>query len=188
MKRISKILILTVFILGTAFNSFSANGPDDPAGKGNGILGFGFGPGIAWYGGSGFGPAIVAHYDHSLWEVGPGTISIGGLVGTSFFSHTYGPDDYKDHWVNIGFVGRAAYHYGWNVPGLDTYAGFGAGTYMSMYSDDGDDNNKDDFHIGFLPTAFFGGSYFFNDMIGINAETGYNFTYISFGVNFRFGK
>lgn len=188
MKTIVKMFVGLILMTGFSISSYSANGPMDPAGKGNGILGFGFGPGIGFYGGSGFGPAILVHYDHSLWEAGPGTISIGGQIGTSFFAHSYGNDGYKDHWVNMGFVGRAAYHYGWDVAGLDTYAGFGAGTWFSMFNDDGNDNNKDDFSIGFLPTAFFGGSYFFNDMIGVNAEMGYNFAYFSVGLNFRVVK
>jgi hypothetical protein len=170
--------------------SFSANGPKDPAGKGTGILGFGFGPGIGYYGGYGFGPAILVHYDHSIWQAGPGTISLGGQIGTSFFWDNYYHDDvdYNEAWINLGFIFRGAYHYGWNVPGLDTYAGFGAGTRFSIYSDDGKTTGKEDTNIGFLPTMFFGGSYYFNDMLGLNAECGYNFAYISFGLNFRMVK
>jgi len=52
----------------------------DPAGKGSGILGFGFGPGTPFCGGSGFGPAMYVHYDHSIWQAGPGTISLGGVA------------------------------------------------------------------------------------------------------------
>jgi len=48
-----------------------------------------------------------------------------------------------------------------------------------MYDDDGFPSDKKSSHVGFLPTAFIGGSYFFNDLIGLNAEFGYNFAYAS---------
>jgi hypothetical protein len=190
MKKFIKIILLLAFIAGFSAPSFSGNGPTDPAGKGNGILGFGIGPGVPFYGGSGFGPAILVHYDHSIWQAGPGTVSLGGQIGTSFFGHdyVYNETTYRYHWVNVGFVFRGAYHYGWDVPGLDTYAGFGMGTYFSMYNNDGYENGKAATEVGFLPTFFFGGSYFFNDVIGVNAEMGYNFAYFSVGMNFRLVK
>ncbi len=190
MKKLFRISLVVVCFTIWALPSYSEKGPVDPAGRGAGILGFGFGPGTGFYGGSGFGPAILVHYDHSIWQAGPGTISLGGQIGSSFFWHTYPYDGYDYHysWVNMGFVFRGAYHYGWKVPGLDTYAGFGAGTYFSMYDNDGYKNGKDSFHAGFLPTFFFGGSYYFNDLIGINAETGYNFAWFSVGLNFRLIK
>jgi hypothetical protein len=190
MKNLIKIFLVAVLMAASSLPSFSGNGPVDPAGKGTGIFGFGFGPGVPYYGGSGFGPAILLHYDHSIWQVGPGTISLGGQIGTSFFWHNFSNNgnDYKYSWINMGFVFRGAYHYGWKVAGLDTYAGFGAGTWFSMYNDDGYDPDKKSTHVGFLPTFFMGGSYFFNDVVGLNAECGYNFAYFSVGLNFRFSK
>lgn len=173
-----------------SLHGFAGNGPNNPAGKGKGIIGFGFGPGIGFYGGSGFGPAVVVYYDHSIWKAGPGTISLGGQVGTSFFWDSYSHKDvkYDQAWTNLGFVARGAYHYGWEVPGLDTYAGFGLGTRVSFYSDDGGFIGKKASSIGFLPTAFFGGSWFFNDLLGVNAEFGYDFAFASVGLNFRIVK
>ena len=190
MKPHKKFLLVLALITGFSVQSFSGNGPSDPAGKGNGILGFGFGPGIPFYGGNGLGPAILVHYDHSIWQAGPGTISLGGQIGTSFFWHNYAHHEveYKEAWTNMGIVFRGAYHYGWQVPGLDTYAGFGAGTLFSVYNDGGYETGKQPAHAGFLPTCFFGGSYFFNDFVGLNAEAGYNFAFISIGLNFRIAK
>ena len=62
------------------------------------------------------------------------------------------------------------------------------GAVVSLYNDDGWDNGKNSSHVGVLPTFFFGTSYFFNDVVGINGELGYNFTYAQVGVNFRFGR
>jgi hypothetical protein len=188
----NRIVIIFFFAVMAGFpcQSFSGNGPKDPAGQGSGVFGFGFGPGIPFYGGSGFGPAIVVHYDHSIWRVGPGSISLGGQIGTSFFWNNYSHADlqYKYRWTNLGFVFRGAYHYGWKVPGLDTYAGFGTGTWFSMYNNGGYDEGKKPSQVGFLPTAFIGGSYFFNDLIGLNAEFGFNFAYATIGLNFRLAK
>jgi hypothetical protein len=190
MKTIANLTVTLIFSTVMTYTAFSATRPTDPAGAGNGILGFGFGPGIGYYGGTGFGPAVLVHYDHSIWKAGPGVISLGGQIGTSFFGEDYSHQgiDYWYSWTNMGFVFRGAYHYGWKVPGLDTYAGFGAGTWFSMYNDDGFDSGKDSFHAGFLPTAFFGGSYFFNNVIGVNTEFGYNFAFASIGLNFRIVK
>jgi hypothetical protein len=190
MKNFKIIIFLLAFMAGFSVQSLSAKGPRNPAGIGTGVFGFGMGPGIPYYGGSGFGPAILVHYDQSIWKAGPGTISLGGQIGTSFFSHNYSHENvnYKYSWVNMGFVFRGAYHYSWDVPGLDTYAGFGAGTYFSIYNDDGYDSGKKSSHVGFLPTAFFGGSYFFNNAVGLNSEFGYNFAYITIGLNFRISK
>lgn len=190
MKNLISILLFIALTAGFSAPSYSGNGPTDPAGPGSGILGIGFGPAIPYYGSSGFGPAIVMHYDHSIWKVGPGTISLGGQLGTSFFWHNFKHEgiSYKSAWTNIGIVFRAAYHYGWKVPGLDTYAGFGAGTEFSMYNDGGYNSGKNHSHVGFLPTAFIGASYFFNDVIGLNAEIGHNFTYATIGLNFRLSK
>jgi hypothetical protein len=190
MKNQLTILLFLVLMTGSSIQTFSGNGPVDPAGPGSGILGFSFGPGIPYYGGNGFGPAFLVHYDHSIWQAGPGTISLGGQIGSSFFWHNYTHKEvnYKYTWTNLGFVFRGAYHYGWKVPGLDTYAGFGAGTLFSMYNDDGYDSGKNHSHVEFLPTAFFGGTFFFNPAVGVNTEFGYNFAYISIGLNFRLGR
>ncbi|MFZ4520936.1 MAG: hypothetical protein ACOYNC_04490 [Bacteroidales bacterium] len=185
-----KIAILLVLMAGFSVQGFSGNGPLDPAGKGNGILGFGFGPAIPFYGSNGSGPAFIIRYDHGIWRAGPGTISLGGQIGTSFFWHHYWHKDvqYTEHWTNLGFVFRAAYHYGWKVPGLDTYAGFGGGTVFSMYNDGGYYPETKPSHVGYLPSVFFGGTYFFSPVVGINAEFGYNFAYAAIGLNFRINK
>ena len=83
------------------------------------------------------------------------------------------------------FGARGAYHYGWDVKGLDTYAGLPLGIGFSAYS--GDDNPG---YHGSTPVfpylgVFFGASYYFNKFIGINGEVGYNSTYANVGVIFR---
>ena len=77
MKRKAIFILVSFLACLMSLQAFAANGPKDPAGKGKGILGFGLGPGIGYYGGNGFGPAFLVHYDHSIWQAGPGTTSDG---------------------------------------------------------------------------------------------------------------
>ena len=189
-----KNLIISIFFLtlitGFTVPSYSQTRTGDPGGLHSGVFRFGFGPGIPFYGSSGFGPAVLWSYDHNLWQAGPGTISLGGQIGTSFFSNYYTNESkqYAYKWVNLGFVFRGAYHYGWRVPGLDTYGGFGTGMVYTIFNNDGYDSGKKQGHVDFLPTAFLGVSYFFNNMVGINAEWGYDFAYASIGLSFRLTK
>ncbi|MEI7662890.1 MAG: hypothetical protein WCK34_11845 [Bacteroidota bacterium] len=190
MKNFKTIILLCVFMATLSVQYASAQGPQDPAGRGNGILGFGFGPGIPYFGGDGFGPAILVHYDQSIWKAGPGSISLGGQIGTSFFTHDYYHRDYqyRDRWTNVGVAFRAAYHIGWHVRGLDTYAGFGAGTLFSMYHDAEYGTVNRHTSVYLIPELFVGASYYFTRRVGVNAELGYNFAVASVGLNFRLSK
>ncbi len=190
MKNLTIILTLLMITAGIAVQPVSGQGPVNPAGAGTGILGFGFGPGIPYFGGSGFGPAILVHYDQSIWQAGPGSVSLGGQMGVSFFSTDFSHKGipYTNRWTNFGIVFRSAYHYGWKVPGLDTYAGFGAGTLVNTYRNNEFGTSINDSQVGFLPTCFIGGTYFFNKVIGMNAEFGYNFAIASIGLDFRFPR
>lgn len=187
-RRVLLLSLALLFILSVP--AFSSGGPGDPGRKGSGELRLGFGPGIPYYGSNGFGPAFLANYDHNIWQVGPGTISLGGQIATSFFwqNYTHQGESYRHRWSHVGVIFRSAYHYDWRVPGLDTYAGFGAGMLFSTFDNNGNESDKESFNLSFLPTAFVGISYFFNELIGINAECGYNFSYASIGISFRITK
>lgn len=130
------------------------------------------------------------NYDQNIWQAGPGTISLGGQIGVSFFSRDYTTDNhlYKNRWSNVAVIARGAYHYGWGLPGFDTYAGIGAGPLLCMFDNDGYDNGRKSSHLTILPAAFAGVTYFFNNIIGINAECGYNLAYASAGITFRITK
>lgn len=186
MKKLIKMFCVLALVAGFSVPSFSANGPVDPARPGTGIIGFGFGPGVPYWGSNGVGPAFLFHYDHSIWQAGPGVISLGGQIGTSFF--TDNSSDWDRSWTHTAFVFRGAYHYGWKVPGLDTYAGFGAGPRVSFYNGNHNGDDYNDTEFGFTPTSFLGGSYFFNHTFGVNAEMGFNLAYFSVGLNFRIVK
>jgi hypothetical protein len=119
-----------------------------------------------------------------MWDLGPGIITLGGEATFSFFSHHFG-EGWNESWTNFIFGARAAWHYGWNVEGLDTYGGIPAGIGFCAHSVDDHPGNAG--YTGVYPYVgiFVGASYFFNKSIGINGEVGYNSTNANIGVVFR---
>jgi hypothetical protein len=187
MKRSSLMkIVVTTLILCTVLPSFSQkSAPLNPVDQGSWILAVDAGPATHIFGnGWGFGPGIKLFFENGTWQLGPGVLSLGGDVGFSIFSYKWG-DGYHETWVNYMFGARTAYHYGWDVKGLDTYAGIPLGIGFSVHT-------YDDFvgYKGYSPIFpylgfFAGASYFFNNHIGINGEIGYNVTYANLGVIFK---
>ena len=196
--RLKKVIFFFLILLFAGFDGKSSfaqkKAPIDPMDKGGIFLGFGFGPAIQYYSGysAGFGPGFQASFEKGMWKLGPGVLSLGAEMGFSYFGYSGDwdgkHDAYKYQWFSsIGAV-RSAYHYGWNVRGLDTYGGFAAGMrfliFTSHYSYEYPDNYNPGNIYPFVGT-FVGASYFFNDMIGINGELGYNINYAQIGMTFK---
>jgi hypothetical protein len=191
MKR-RKIFIGILMVIGflTITNVYSQkSAPLDPMSQGTWVAGIGIGAGThVWGNGYGFGPGFKAFFENGTFQLGPGVLTLGGEFGFSYFSYhwTFGRITYREYWLNNMFGARSAYHYGWKVPGLDTYGGIPLGL--------GFTSNAHNSALGYLPShviypylgIFFGASYFFNDMIGVNGEVGYNVTYANIGVIFKF--
>jgi len=130
-----------------------------------------------YYGyGTGFG--IKAAAERGMWQLGPGVLSLGAEVGGSIATARL--DGYKSNIIIV--AARSAYHFGWNVDKLDTYAGLSLGPgfrtnhYTNSYS-------RNDVII--VPGIFIGGSYFFSPNIGVNVEAGYDITEIQGGIIFK---
>jgi len=179
------ILLLT--LLGIIFSTGlkAQNGPMDPMKEDKWLLNFGFGAGTPFFGnGIGFGPAAKVAFEKGMWKAGPGVITLGAELTFSYFGNHYG-EGWHEYWLNCIMGARSAYHYGWNVKGLDTYAGVPLGFGVCM--------NIHDHHSGYHNFApvypyfgiFFGASYFFTPEFGINGEFGYNSTYGNLGLIFR---
>lgn len=197
-KRILASIVIFSLLLPGIPSFAGGKGLMDPMTKGSWFINFGFGPGTNWQGayGGGFLPAVQAAFETGMWEMGPGLITLGGEVGGTFFSFTgtdsrYGPaTTYKYNYTELVFAVRGAYHYGWNVQGLDTYGGVAAGprftlfTYQIPASYTGPVIGKPA-TVGYGGGAFLGASYFFNELLGVNAEAGFNITYIQIGMVFR---
>ena len=189
MKKI--ILIATIVICGWYTTPVNAQGgaPVQPMKLDTWLLNFGIGPATQFWGnGYGFGPALKVAAEKGMWQVGPGVFTLGGEFSMSYFGHTYF-QGFKESWVNLIFAARSAYHYGWDVPGLDTYAGVPLGIGFSFYHDN---YNLKAVHYNHGYHAVYpyfglilGGSYFFNANLGVNAEVGYNSTFANVGMVFK---
>jgi hypothetical protein len=151
------------------------------------ILNVGVGVGGNYHG-DGYGTAfgIKAAAEFGLWQAGPGVITLGPEIGGSF-SSAY-PDYYNNTYTGhkastFVIAGRAAWHYGWDVAGLDTYGGFSTGVGFHKYGYDSEGNYLNQT----IPVfgAFIGASYFISPTFGFNAEAGYDITNFQVGVVFK---
>jgi len=177
------MIIFTAMILLT--NPANSQGKLDPVRLGTWVLNGGVGPGTHFFGnGAGFGPCLKASFETGMWDLGPGVVTLGGEASFSFFSHHYG-NGWNESWINFIFGARAAYHYGWDVEGLDTYGGIPLGIGFSAHILDEHPGSS-----GYTPVfpyggIFFGASYFFTKSLGVNGEVGYNSTYANIGVIYK---
>jgi len=185
MKKKLIIISLLIFTLSQTTCTTYAKGQLDPVKLGTWVINVGIGPGTHTFGnGAGFGPALKGSFETGMFDLGPGVITLGGEAAFSFFSQHYG-QDWNETWVNFMFGARAAYHYGWDVEGLDTYCGVPLGIGFCAHAVDENPGSK-----GYSPVypyvgIFFGASYFFTKSVGINGEFGYNSTYANLGVIFK---
>lgn len=175
---------LAAFLLLLPFAALT-QGPLDPVRLNTWTVAASTGPATHFFGnGAGFGPALKGSFEHGMWDLGPGVITLGGEATLSFFSQRYGQGSHET-WLNFILGARGAYHYGWNVEGLDTYAGIPVGIGFCAYFRDDVPGSR-----GYTPVfpyggIFFGGSYFFNKKLGVNGEVGFNSTYANIGVVYR---
>jgi len=162
--------------------SKGGNGPVTPVRVGSVTLNMGVGVGSHYKGdyyNSGFGTKLAAEW--GLWQAGPGVITLGPEVGGSFSSGGH-HEDYKSRTTIV--AGRSAWHYGWQVKGLDTYGGFSAGLGFHHYEYK-NDNHYDESEVIPVFGAFVGASYFVSPTFGFNAEAGYDITNFQVGLIFK---
>jgi hypothetical protein len=185
MRKIILIISIIFIYCTISPKATYSNGPLDPVRLGTWVITAGVGPGAHYFGnGVGFGPALKGTFEAGMWDLGPGVVTLGGEATFSFFSHHYG-EGYNESWANFIFGARAAYHYGWDVEGLDTYGGIPLG--MGFCAHNSGDHPGSSGSTPVFPYAgiFFGASYFFSKTIGINGEVGYNSTHANIGVIFK---
>jgi hypothetical protein len=174
------VIVLCISISTRTFAQHGRpNGPTTPVSLGSLTFNAGIGAG-AYYDGdyynSPFG--IKAAIERGMWEAGPGVVTLGGEIGGSFSNGGY----YTNYHSSTVIVAvRAAWHYGWDVPGLDTYGGVSAGLGFHHYSYN---NNTDYSHSSVIPVPgiFVGASYFVTPSFGFNAEAGHDITDIQIGI------
>lgn len=179
------IIPAILFGLGMSLPAFVTAQSDDavkPFDKGSITFSAGAGTGNEYnnnYYKAAFGTKAVLEV--GMWQAGPGVISLGAQVGGTF-SNGGTLDDYKARTVVV--AGRSAWHHGWNVRGLDTYAGLSAGAGFNQFSYNKNGIVKQDEVIPVFG-AFAGASYFFTPSFGVNIEAGYDITKIQAGVIFK---
>jgi hypothetical protein len=185
MKKLT-FLVFTLATLSTVTTQqlyAQSKGPVTPFRVGSTTLNLGIGVGSEYKGNyynSPFG--MKAAVEWGIWHAGPGAISLGVEAGASFSNGGYRYDNYRSHTAVIAM--RSAWHYGWKVRGLDTYAGIAPGIGFHHY--DYLNNNKVDYNQA-IPVlgAFIGASYFVAPRFGFNAEAGYDITNFQVGVIFK---
>ncbi|OON66727.1 hypothetical protein [Hymenobacter sp. CRA2] len=152
-------------------------------------VGFGLGYGYGILGGNVRStPALSLSVERGITDnVGPGVISIGGLVG--YKSYGWKSGSYKSSWKNFIVSARGAYHYNiLNNPKVDTYAGLSLGVRVESYSDNWSDSQYSNSYGGAALTSgiFLGGRYMFSDNLGAFGELGYDMSYLKLGLTARF--
>lgn len=180
-KQIKLSAILSGIFLVFSLFSFAQyrNGNANSFEKGSVTFNAGFGVGNEYnsdYYNSALG--TKAAIEAGLWNAGPGVISLGGEVGASFSNGGY-YDNYRTRTFII--AGRSAWHNGWNVRGLDTYAGLSAGVGFHNYKYD---NKGAVTQSEVIPVfgGFIGASYFITPAFGFNIEAGYDITQVQGGI------
>ena len=174
--------IISAILIGTAISIATvskAQGPMAPVKKGSVTFSAGVGIGNEYssdYYNSALGTKAVI--EAGLWNAGPGVITLGGTVGVSF-SNGGIYENYKTNTVVV--AGRSAWHYGWKVKGLDTYAGLSAGAGFHNYKYDRNGYVKESEVIPVF-AGFAGASYFVTPAFGFNVEVGNDITRLQGGI------
>jgi hypothetical protein len=179
--------VLLFFIVGISITATaqSKKGPVGSFTSGSVTVNLGAGFGTDYKndfsGSSAFGTKVALEF--GLWPAGPGVISLGPEAGISVSDQgKYYKDDFRARTFVIAC--RSAWHYGWKISGLDTYAGLsaGAGFYHYQYYD----GNHKDYNDAFPVVGGFAGvSYFFTPSFGVNAEAGFDITSLQGGLIFK---
>jgi hypothetical protein len=176
------IISAILFGLGIGLSAIStaqSGGAVSPFEKGSVTFSAGVGVGNEYnsnYYNSAIGTKAVIEV--GLWQAGPGVISLGGQVGATF-SNGGTLDDYKARTFIV--AGRSAWHHGWNVKGLDTYAGLSAGAGFNQFSYNNNGRVRQDEVIPVFG-AFVGASYYITPSFGFNVEAGHDITQVQAGI------
>lgn len=180
-----KQTLISPILLGIALSFTSIINAQNMVEKGSVLFNAGVGIGNE-YNSNYYNSALgtKAALEVGMWQAGPGVVTLGGQVGGTFSNGGGNLNNYKTHTFIVG--GRSAWHNGWNVNGLDTYAGLSAGAGFNQYSYRNNENIKVK-QNEVIPVfgAFIGASYFITPTFGINVEAGCDITQIQGGIIFK---
>jgi len=189
MKTVNLLGVIAISALTFFSNSATAQKSENIMEMGTITVNIGVGAGRSGYAyngyngaglgyGTGFGTKVAI--ERGMWELGPGVLTLGLEAGASFSK----AGSYKSNIIVV--AARSAYHFGWNVTNLDTYAGVSAGPgFRSSDYYAGNNVYATKHDVTVAPGFFVGGSYFFSPNIGVNVEAGYDITVIQGGLVFK---
>src|ERR1700722_9609079 len=165
-KLVTVRTLLIATFLGLTFSASAQHpgqhaptGPTTPIEVGTVTVSGGLGVGSYYdgdYYNSPFG--LKAVVEAGIWQAGPGVVTLGGEFGGSFSSGSYQYNGYSSRTVIV--AARAAWHYGWQVPGLDTYGGVSAGLGFHHYQYDENPGSYSHSSVIAVPGIFVGASFF----------------------------
>jgi len=143
----------------------------------------GAGFGVPYNGSIGVPFGVKAAVNWGVVKLGPGVVTLGLASGGSFSHGTW--QTAPETTSRIFFLGRGAWHYGWDVRGLDMYAGLSSGFGADRFHyGDPVDNTTRSVHL--LAGIFGGASYFLTPGFGLNAEAGDDITILQLGIVAKF--
>jgi hypothetical protein len=121
---------------------------------------------------------VIAGYERGITDkLGIGRIGAGGLIGQSFQSF----QSLNSGWISTtSLVGRAAYHFDFNIDKMDVYAGIGAGVNIPTGKYKTISTNS-----LIQPNLFAGIRYYFTSEMAVYGELGYGASTINIGLVYR---
>ncbi len=148
----------------------------------------------AGYKKSTIGP-IMLTYERGVTDVlGIGRIGAGGAIVQTFYNQKYtystGFEDTYNR-SRIGVIARATYHFEFDIPKMDVYAGVGGGVYFNSDKDKitnflGQETVTRTTSVSGGHYVFAGIRYYFTDAFGVYAEAGHGVSALSGGIAFKF--
>jgi hypothetical protein len=139
----------------------------------------GVGLGIPYKGSVGTPFGVKASINWGVVQLGSGVITLG-LAGGGSFSHG-STEGVAESSSSVVFLARGAWHYGWEVPGLDLYGGLSSGVAFHRYHY-GDPLDRTSNSADLVPGIFVGASYFVVPGFGFNAELGDDIAILQVGI------
>lgn len=204
----TKRLFLAACLLGSTTIAFSqantqTTSSNSDFSQGTNVINLGIGLGGYYndiYTGYSSSPDFILSYDNCTFgNVGPGTISLGGLLAYKGVSYDYvvPPYSYNQNWnyYIIGF--RAAFHWDFTSnPHFDPYVGLMLGYYDIGYSESSNAPGynvpgnpyyyANDYNSYLALSVYIGARYFVSDHVGLWLELGYGYSDAALGISFRF--
>lgn len=212
MKKIILAGLLTLITSGSFAQDFEKGGNYITLGYGLDPWGYPSGNAYGVYNNykkSVIGP-IVATYERGITDVlGIGRIGVGGGIAQSWYTQKYTYAYFNGQYEDVystsrtSILLRAAYHFEFNVPKMDVYAGLGASinihsykakewlvdsnptspTYGQVYQAE---SNSTRVGQGNFHQVFVGIRYFFTPAFGVYAEAGHGIYALNGGLVFHF--